>query len=412
MGGGSIALQDELRALIGAHSQITGSAVTTGMPLSPVIEDFKNLIEGDAEVYVWFHSMFDQVPNEEPYLSDPSGKPQIRDYSTMLSALNLIIQHAPGFTDLLGPEVEAAISYIFEWPMATPAGNAAFLSPKVNAQLKKILNQWADFLTSPASRSPLTDSKHGWFGEDAMKIMPNFDREFICDPEAPYHGFASWDDFFTRQYRPGVRPVEFADNDSVIASGCEAAPFRVAYDVKANDIFWIKEEPYSLNHMLANDDLAPQFEGGTVYQASLDSVAYHRWHSPVSGTITKTYVIPGAYFAENLAQGFDASGPDKSLAYITQVNTRAVIFIQADHPAIGLLCFLGVGMCEFSSCETTVREGQRVSKGDQLGMFHFGGSTYCLIFRPDTKVTFNLGDQTPGLDARSIPVNSALGVVQ
>ena len=92
-------------------------------------------------------------------------------------------------------------------------------------------------------------------------------------------------------------------------------------------------------------------------------------------------------------QGFDATGPDKSLAYITQVNTRAVIFIEADNPSIGLLFFLGVGMCEFLSCEIPVKEGQRVGKGEHLGIFHFGGSTHCLVFRPETKVAFSLQDQ-------------------
>jgi phosphatidylserine decarboxylase len=37
-----------------------------------------------------------------------------------------------------------------------------------------------------------------------------------------------------------------------------------------------------------------------------------------------------------------------------------------------------------STCETSVEVGQHVRKGDELGMFHYGGSTYCLIFRPQT----------------------------
>lgn len=33
------------------------------------------------------------------------------------------------------------------------------------------------------------------------------------------------------------------------------------------------------------------------------------------------------------------------------------------------------------ACEITVYDGQHVNKGDQIGMFHFGGSTHCLISR-------------------------------
>ncbi len=53
------------------------------------------------------------------------------------------------------------------------------------------------------------------------------------------------------------------------------------------------------------------------------------------------------------------------------------------------MCFIAVGMAEVSTCEITVQEGQVLKKGDEMGMFHFGGSTHCLVFRPGTSVTFN-----------------------
>ena len=70
--------------------------------------------------------------------------------------------------------------------------------------------------------------------------------EFQCDPSKPHHGFTSWDDFFVRKYREGVRPVEAPDDDSVVTNACESTPFKVAYDVKQRDLFWIKSQYYSL----------------------------------------------------------------------------------------------------------------------------------------------------------------------
>ncbi len=52
------------------------------------------------------------------------------------------------------------------------------------------------------------------------------------------------------------------------------------------------------------------------------------------------------------------------------------------------MCFIGVGMAEVSTCTLSVTDGQAVSTGDELGMFHFGGSSHSLIFGPQTKVTF------------------------
>ena len=208
-----------------------------------------------------------------------------------------------------------------------------------------------------------------------------------------------------------MRPVSAPDDDRVIVNACESAPYRTACNVHAHARFWIKDQPYSLLHMLAGDSLAPQFVGGTVYQAFLSALSYHRWHSPVSGRVVKAYVQPGTYYAETLAEGLDPAGPNDSQAYITEVATRAMIFIQADNPDIGLMCFMPVGMAEVSTCAITVYEGQHVKKGDQLGMFHFGGSTHCLIFRPGVKLTFDLHGQTPSLNSSNIPVNETIAIV-
>lgn len=379
-------------------------------PLAPVIREFKELIESDPQLYMQFNQMFDQLPRTKAFRKDPTGNPQIQNYRQMLQVLNRILTLAPEFntTGLVGCPINA----VLDWPMGTPAGTTVFLDEKVNRQLKKILNQWAVFLGSPESRYVLNDDpERGWFGRDAKAAMPTFVEDFMCDPTAPYHGFSSWDDFFTRQFREGRRPVASPDDDAVIANACESAPYRLAQGVKLKDRFWIKAQPYSLQHMLAMDPLAEQFAGGTVYQAFLSALSYHRWHSPVSGRIVKTRLIDGSYFAEALAEGFDPAGPDYSQGYIAQVASRALIFIEADNPDIGLMCVMFIGMAEVSSNEITVREGQHVDKGDQLGMFHFGGSTHCLIFRPEVKLAFDLRGQTPGLDASNIPLRSRIATV-
>lgn len=125
--------------------------------------------------------------------------------------------------------------------------------------------------------------------------------------------------------------------------------------------------------MLAFDPLAEHFIGGTIYQAFLSALSYHRWHSPVSGTIKKAYVVDGTYFSEPLFedfqgdQGADPHGECTSQEYISAVATRAIIFVESDNPKIGLMAFIGIGMTEVSTCEITVKEGQHVTKGDQLG---------------------------------------------
>jgi phosphatidylserine decarboxylase len=378
--------------------------------LLPVVTEFKELIENDAELFMLFHLMFSQVPNKPPFNKDPNGKPQVKSYLVMIYLINSIIKKAPEFnkSELVGVPINA----ILDWPMGTSAGFSAFLNEKVNRQLKKILTEWAKFLTSEDSRYVLnTEPKTGWFGKDAKEAMPNFDAEFKCDPSQHYHGFKSWDDFFTREYKDGQRPVAAPEDDKVITNACESAPYRIARNIQLSDRFWIKTQPYSLVHMMAGDPLFEKFVGGTIYQAYLSALSYHRWHSPVSGKILKAYVIDGTYYSETPAEGFDPAAPDESQAYITALATRALIFIEADNPDIGLFCVMPVGMVEVSSCQITACEGQHVKKGDQLGMFHFGGSTHCLIFGPQVKLEFDMHGQTPGLHSDNIKLNEKIATV-
>jgi phosphatidylserine decarboxylase len=375
------------------------------VPLLPVLEDFRRLIERDPEICMLFSTMLTQVP----FRKTPTHEPQVRTVEKMLALFNHVMTHAPEYNDtgLVGFPINA----ILDWPMGTHAGFAAFLNDAANAQFKRMLDEWGIFLRSAESASVLNDSESGWFGAQALKKMGNFVEDFVCDPSAPHYGFTSWDDFFTRRFRDGIRPVAAPDDPDVIVNACESAPYRLSQSVKRRDRFWIKGQPYSVAHMLAEDPMVDQFVDGTIYQAFLSALSYHRWHSPVDGRIVKAHVQPGTYYSETPAEGWDPSGPNDSQAYITEVATRAMIFIEADHPDIGLMCFLPVGMAEVSTCDITVYEGQHVRKGDQLGMFHFGGSTHCLMFRPGVRLEFDFHGQKPGLDSSNIPINSQIAKV-
>lgn len=260
--------------------------------------------------------------------------------------------------------------------------------------------------------------------EQAKEI---FIDTFVCDPAKDHWGFDSWDKFFTRTFRDGKRPVAALDDDRVVVNACESAPFNLARDVKQRDTFWIKGQPYSLQHMMDDDELVHQFVGGTVYQAFLSAKSYHRWCSPVSGTVVKTRVVDGTYYSELPSQGFynplhandasgdpllvpDPAGPNNSQGYISEVAARAMIFIE--NPVLGLVCFLPIGMAEVSSCEITVSTGDHVDKGDPVGMFHFGGSSHCLIFGPQVDLDFDLHGQAPNLNAYNIPVKGRIAVVR
>ena len=125
-------------------------------------------------------------------------------------------------------------------------------------------------------------------------------------------------------------------NNDVINSACDSTVYRIQNDVKRNAKFWIKSQPYSLNAMLdGNQKYINKFEGGLVYQAFLNPFNYHRWHCPINGTIEKAYVKQGLYFTQDNAMKEDYTDQDLSEGYLTNVETRALIYIKADNPKIG-----------------------------------------------------------------------------
>lgn len=303
------------------------------------------------------------------------------------------------------------------------------------------------------------------------KTSMKFEDMFVCDPSAEHYGYKSWDgkhfqplfslglfcspfppssssplisfwprsggrassakarnraferpaflqhaDFFTRQVHDKARPVASPEDDSVIANACESKVYNIEHHVKLRDRFYAKGQPYSVLDMLAHDPLAHKFVGGTIYQAFLSALSYHRWHSPVSGTVRRAFVQDGTYFSEPLGENaadtgsvsINAEGIGQAQGYLSALAARAIIVIEADNKDIGLVGFVGIGMDEVSTCDITVKEGQHIKKGEQTGMFHFGGSSHCLLFQKGVKLE---GFPEVGRQ-ENVPVRSKLVVVK
>ncbi|OAA53184.1 phosphatidylserine decarboxylase family protein [Akanthomyces lecanii RCEF 1005] len=298
--------------------------------------------------------------------------------------------------------------------MNTRTGFQILSRRDINSLLGDILKEWAVMLSSDQSTFVLCDEDDGWLSQAAMEELLqavntahnapfqvcSFEQAFVCDKSRPAYGFRSWDAFFTRAFRPGMRPVAFPEDDSVIVNPCESLPYALATDVPAEQQFCLKGTTYSVAAMLNNDPIATKFLGGTVLQGWLSLLNYHRWHAPVAGTIIRSFHIDGTYFAADPAHGFelfdsdgqptpDRQAPDASQRLISSIATREVIIIKADDSRIGCVAFIAIGMADVSGCVATVHEGDHVSKGQEIGSFHYGGSSYCLLFQRNVSLLFS-----------------------
>ena len=423
--------------------------VRTGepQPLDPTLKALKNLVDHHPVLKPLSEDMFTEVPDIDPYNKDPEKNRELRSFKEMLHAFNALLTQGPQWNDVANKIglIGCPFNAVLDWPMATASGYMFFLYPEVNACLKNMLDKWEDFLESPDSVEVLLPPD-GWLGKGLLPMLTmgnmdglkpattyTFPQIYKCpNPNDPStYGFKSWDLFFTRDFNDGMRRLPSPDSDSVIVHACESAPLQYPVSkVQLSDNFQGKNQCYSLTDMMDQNPLAQHFVGGTVYQAFLSCLSYHQWHAPVSGTIRECHVVAGTYYSQNLYQTFfghwpdepDPAAPTWSQPYIASVAARGLIFIEADNAAIGLVCFIAIGMTDTSGCEISVKPGQKVKKGDRMGTFRFGGSTHCLVFGPKVKLdwkgipqkdskywptSFSSPDQMP-----SFPVKSLLATVE
>jgi phosphatidylserine decarboxylase len=294
--------QDDLESWLAGHRdrvEARGEQVV----LHPVLVEFQELIDTDPVVRMYIHQMIAQVPRTKAY-----SKRHLESAKQLLRLINEVLTMVPEFGQ--SAMVATPLSAILDWTMGTPAGFAAFRDRPINAMLQKILTAWCTFLSKKDSLYVLNDSAYGWKCAAAQTAVGI--EQYEHDPEDEHWGFASWNDFFTRRFKDGQRPIDSPDDDKVIVNASESTPYGIATDVQRQDRFWIKSQPYSLQDMLANDESVDQFVGGTVYQAFLSATNYHRWHSPVTGTIVRAFVQEGAYYSEADSEGADAVEPTNS----------------------------------------------------------------------------------------------------
>lgn len=424
-----------------AARNVANTSSKLGPPLDPALAEFQQIVVESPHLLRLANDMFTEASKKYP--NDPAGGCSITSFDEFMAVLELVIQSGPEFFEKTEPEtamefIGFPINAILYWPMGTFSGYDFFLRPEVNEALRGVLSSWGKFLGSPDSKACLD----GWLSETAQELIAakanngttryTFQELFVCpDPSDKHLGFNSWDAFFIRQFRAGIRPVmapddgtpdhQFSDPTLVLTNACESAPLQLQTGVKLFDTFYLKGQPYSLGNMLNCNARTADFVGGTVYQAFLSALSYHRWHSPVSGRVVAIESVPGTYYSENWFERIAAAddrdnkpaptAPDYSQPYISAVATRSIIYIEAKNPKIGLMVIVFIGMAEVSSCEFTVREGQEIMKGQELGMFHYGGSSHCMLFRPGVDIHFVQMRPWGTDEERNLPVGSVLGVV-
>ncbi|KAF8994050.1 phosphatidylserine decarboxylase-domain-containing protein [Cyathus striatus] len=210
--------------------------------------------------------------------------------------------------------------------------------------------------------------------ESAQEIIPfvEFHRLNVNEILKPIDSFKTFNEFFYRKLKPDARPVENPEDPYRLVSvaDCRIMTFETVSEATR---LWIKGREFTVARLLGDvyKDQAERYNGGAVGIFRLAPQDYHRFHSPVDGTIGPMTYIAGEYYTVNpqaIRTALDVYGE----------NARKIVPI--DSPQFGRVMAVCVGAMMVGSIKTTVEEGEQVKRGQEFGYFAFGGSTIVLLF--------------------------------
>lgn len=244
-------------------------------------------------------------------------------------------------------------------------------------------------------RSPLV--KNTLISAFLRRFRP--DMSEAAQPDAL--SYPSFNEFFTRRLRAGVRPVE--SNSQVIVSPVDGTVSQIG-SLTGSQILQAKGHSYTLEALLAASpvgaDWPQRFRGGSFATLYLAPHNYHRIHMPMNGTLRAAWYVPGRLFSVNAVTA--ASVPN-----LFARNERVVCVFE-EGPALFAMVLVGA---LFVGSMTTVWHGditprrrrQRkdlvvdrslgplsLRKAEEMGRFNMG-STVILLTPP------GFADWLPGI---------------
>ena len=194
--------------------------------------------------------------------------------------------------------------------------------------------------------------------------------------------YKSFNEFFTRALKDGVRVVENAQ-DSIV-SPADGAISQIG-SIDDGEVFQAKGQSFSVEKLIGDPQLAQPFKHGQFATVYLSPRDYHRVHMPLTGRLTETLYIPGELFsvnqvtAENIP-GLFARNERMVCLFDTELGRMAVVLV-------GAMIVAGIETVVTGKVKPTGRlelnhHDVVLEKGDELGRFYLG-STAIVLFEKD-----------------------------
>ena len=206
--------------------------------------------------------------------------------------------------------------------------------------------------------------------------------------EQDIDAYKSFNDFFTRELRPGARLL--CTETNAIVSPADGAVSQVG-QITNGQIFQAKGKSFTAIDLLGGSaERAEPFNNGLFATIYLSPKDYHRLHMPLTGNLREMVHIPGRLFSVNAAT-------TRSVPGLFARNERVAVIFDTE---VGPMALILVGAIFVSSIETvwhgvvtppsvtSVQSWQyqdnapMLKIGEEMGRFNMG-STIIVLFAKD-----------------------------
>jgi phosphatidylserine decarboxylase len=235
-------------------------------------------------------------------------------------------------------------------------------------------NPGGNFLLWVIVKRSLFSRYYGWkmsWRSSAARVLPFIVKYGLNVDEFTKSAFAfkSFNEFFYRGLKKEARPIAPAADAVVFPADGRHLGFE---DVDAAEGFYAKGSKFNLVELLGDKYLAEQFAGGSMVISRLCPVDYHRFHFCLPGIPGEPELLRGPLFSVSpLALRRHA----EYLAQNKRMKTRL------ETTSAGLVIQMEVGATNVGSMVQTYIPGRAVEKGEEKGLFKFGGSCVITLFQ-------------------------------
>ena len=203
----------------------------------------------------------------------------------------------------------------------------------------------------------------------SLLVKPFIKANNIDMSDYTERAYASFNDFFTRDLKPGKR---FINRDKEVLISPSDGRVSV-YEIDDNMTFNIKDSYYTIESLTHSKKAANYYKGGTCVIIRLCVDNYHRYCYIDNGYKTTNKFIEGVLHTVNpvACEYYD----------IYKENSRECSLLHTEN--FGKVMQIEVGALMVGKI-VNYDQVACIHRGDEKGKFEFGGSTIVLLFKKDT----------------------------